>query len=59
MKPEFLGAKIMHALTVSRPKTRYVVTPEPVLNFVLNALPKRMADRLIASQLGLSPRPRA
>jgi NAD(P)-dependent dehydrogenase (short-subunit alcohol dehydrogenase family) len=59
LKPEFVGHKIMHALTVSRPKTRYVVTPEPVLNFVVNSLPKRMVDRLIASRLGLARQPRA
>jgi NAD(P)-dependent dehydrogenase (short-subunit alcohol dehydrogenase family) len=55
LKPEFLGAKIMHALTTPKPKTRYVITPEPFLNFMLNNLPKRMADRLIASRLGLLP----
>ena len=55
LKPEFLGEKIMHALTTPKPKTRYVVTPEPFLNFMLNNLPKRVADRLIASRLGLLP----
>lgn len=53
LKPELIGEKILHALTAAKPKTRYVVSPEPVLNFVLNALPKRMADRLIASRMGL------
>ena len=55
LKPEFLGEKIMHALTTPKPKTRYVVTPEPFLNFMLNNVPKRVADRLIASRLGLLP----
>jgi NAD(P)-dependent dehydrogenase (short-subunit alcohol dehydrogenase family) len=55
LKPEFIGEKILHALTAAKPKTRYVVTPEPLLNFVLNTIPKRMADRLIASRLGLLP----
>lgn len=56
LKPEYLGAKIMHALTTARPKVRYVVTPEPFQNFLLNALPKRVADRLVAGQLGLLPK---
>lgn len=56
LKPEFLGQKILHALTTARPKVRYVVTPEPFLNFVLNTAPKRVADRLIASRLGLLPK---
>lgn len=55
LKPEFLGEKIMHALTTPKPKTRYVVTPEPALNFMLNNLPSRVVDRMIASRLGLLP----
>lgn len=55
LKPEVLGRVIMKALTVARPKVRYTVTPEPVLNFVLNTVPKRTADRMIAGRLGLSP----
>jgi NAD(P)-dependent dehydrogenase (short-subunit alcohol dehydrogenase family) len=58
LKPEALGRVIMRALTIARPKTRYTVTPEPVLNFVLNTVPKRTADRLIAGQLGLNPKTR-
>jgi NAD(P)-dependent dehydrogenase (short-subunit alcohol dehydrogenase family) len=53
LKPELIGEKILHALTTPKPKTRYVVSPEPVLNFVLSTLPKRMVDRLIASRMGL------
>jgi NAD(P)-dependent dehydrogenase (short-subunit alcohol dehydrogenase family) len=55
LSPGLLGKKILHALTVARPKVRYVITPEPVLNAVLNTIPKRSADRLIASRLGLLP----
>jgi NAD(P)-dependent dehydrogenase (short-subunit alcohol dehydrogenase family) len=55
LAPEYLGQRIMHALTTARPKVRYVVTPEPLLNFVVNTLPKRMVDRLIARRLGLMP----
>lgn len=55
LKPEVLGRAIMKALTAARPKTRYTITPEPVLNFVLNNVPKRTADRMIAGRLGLMP----
>jgi len=55
LKPEVLGRAIMRALTVARPKVRYTVTPEPVLNFVLNTVPKRTADNMIAGRLGLKP----
>lgn len=56
LKPEFLGQKIMHALTTARPKVRYVVTPDPFQNFLLNALPKRVADRMVAGMFGLIPK---
>lgn len=55
LKPEYLGEKIKHALTTPKPKTRYVVSPEPFLNFMLNNLPKRVVDRLVAGRLGLLP----
>jgi hypothetical protein len=32
-----------------------VLTPEPVLHWLLNNLPKRRVDRMIAGQLGLLP----
>lgn len=56
LKPELIGRKIEHALTTPRPKVRYVVTPEPILNMVLNTLPKRTVDRLVAGRLGLKPK---
>ena len=56
LKPEVLGKKIMEALTSPRPKVRYVITPEPLQNTILNTVPKRTADRLIANRLGLMPK---
>jgi NAD(P)-dependent dehydrogenase (short-subunit alcohol dehydrogenase family) len=56
LKPEYLGKKIMHALTTARPKVRYVVTPDPFQNWLLNTLPKRVADRLVARQIGTLPK---
>jgi short-subunit dehydrogenase len=51
---EALGIAIHKALTIARPRTRYVVDPNRLLNVLMNSLPKRMADRLIARRLGLT-----
>jgi len=56
LSPERLGAAVWQALTAPKPKTRYVVTPEPFQNFLANTLPKRMVDRTIAGRIGLKPR---
>jgi NAD(P)-dependent dehydrogenase (short-subunit alcohol dehydrogenase family) len=45
---------VMLALTARRPRTRYVVTRNKLINFVLpRLLPDRLMDRLIAGKLGL------
>jgi NAD(P)-dependent dehydrogenase (short-subunit alcohol dehydrogenase family) len=45
---------VMKALTARRPRTRYVVVRNPLINWLLpRALPDRVLDRLIARQLGL------
>jgi len=54
LPPEAVGEAVKKALTLSRPKTRYTVTPDPIRNFLLNALPKRIIDRILARQLGFS-----
>src|SRR5689334_11405287 len=51
--PEKLGEAVYTALTVAKPKTRYQVSPQPVLDFLQVALPKRLVDRLVARQVGL------
>lgn len=56
LKPERLGQAVWKALTVSNPKVRYTVTPEPFQNFIVNTLPKRTVDRLIGGRLGLLPK---
>jgi NAD(P)-dependent dehydrogenase (short-subunit alcohol dehydrogenase family) len=56
LKPERLGKAVMRALTTRKPKTRYVVTPDPFQNFMVNHLPKRMVDRMIGGRLGLLPK---
>jgi NAD(P)-dependent dehydrogenase (short-subunit alcohol dehydrogenase family) len=53
--PERVGRVIAHALTVKRPKIRYTVTPNPIRNQLLNRLPKRLVDRMLARRLGLMP----
>jgi NAD(P)-dependent dehydrogenase (short-subunit alcohol dehydrogenase family) len=51
--PEKIGRAVLTALTTARPRTRYTVTPTPLRHFLMHALPKRAADRLIAKRLGL------
>lgn len=55
--PERIGEVVHTALTAPNPKTRYVVTPEPLTNWMGNNLPKRMVDATIARRLGLSRQP--
>jgi NAD(P)-dependent dehydrogenase (short-subunit alcohol dehydrogenase family) len=55
LKPEQLGQLIWTALTTANPKTRYTATPEPFQNFLVNFLPKRMVDNMVAGRLGLKP----
>ena len=55
LSQETLGRAIHKALTVAKPKTRYTVTPDPFQNFMVNTLPKRRVDRIIAKQVGLLP----
>ncbi len=55
LKPEQIGATVHTALTASNPKTRYVVTPDPLQNWMSLHMPKRTVDKAIAKQLGLMP----
>jgi NAD(P)-dependent dehydrogenase (short-subunit alcohol dehydrogenase family) len=52
--PEKIGETVLTALTAANPKTRYVVTPEPLMNWLSLHMPKRMIDRTVASRLGLT-----
>jgi NAD(P)-dependent dehydrogenase (short-subunit alcohol dehydrogenase family) len=51
--PEKIGEAVHTALTAASPKTRYVVTPEPLTNWLGLVLPKRTMDNLVAGRLGL------
>ena len=53
LEPEQVGKVVWRALTRAKPKTRYVITPDPLQNLLANTLPKRMVDRMIAKRLGL------
>jgi NAD(P)-dependent dehydrogenase (short-subunit alcohol dehydrogenase family) len=58
LAPEKIAELVHQALTALRPKARVVTSPEPVQTFIAGLLPRRWADRVIAGQLGLGPRPR-
>jgi NAD(P)-dependent dehydrogenase (short-subunit alcohol dehydrogenase family) len=52
---EKIAEAIAEALTSARPKVRYQLTPDPMRQLMLKALPKRMTDKIIAKRLGLLP----
>lgn len=56
LAPEKLGGVVKTALTAVKPKTRYTVTPDPFQNWMVNTLPKRIVDGIIARQVGLVPK---
>jgi hypothetical protein len=57
LPPERIAEVIIGALTSASPKVRYQITPDPMRQLIVNVLPKRMVDRIIARRLGLSPPP--
>jgi NAD(P)-dependent dehydrogenase (short-subunit alcohol dehydrogenase family) len=58
LPPERIGEAIHHALTAPKPRARYAVVPNRLINWTIpTLLPKRVVDRLIARRLGLTRRP--
>ena len=55
LPPEKIAERVYEALTSPSPKVRYQIAPDPMRQFILNALPKRMVDRMIAKRLDLIP----
>jgi NAD(P)-dependent dehydrogenase (short-subunit alcohol dehydrogenase family) len=55
LPPERIAERIFEALTSPSPKVRYQIAPDPMRQFILNRLPKRMVDRMIARRLDLMP----
>lgn len=53
--PEKIGEAVYRALTARKPKVRHTVTPDPIQNLMVNTLPKRVVDNMIAGRLGLMP----
>jgi hypothetical protein len=49
---DVIGRTVLTALTASRPKPCYTVTPEPIRWWIGGLLPKRVVDRLIARRFG-------
>lgn len=55
LPPERIGEAVKTALTISKPKVRYTVAPNPFEVFLTRVLPRRTVDRMIAGRIGLSP----
>lgn len=52
---ERIAEVVLEAMTSPRPRVRYQVTPDPMRRWMLEKLPKRAVDRIIAKRLGLLP----
>src|ERR1700760_828668 len=55
LPPETIAECVYNALTLPKPKTRYMIAPDPMRHFITQWLPKRMVDRIIAKRVGLMP----
>jgi NAD(P)-dependent dehydrogenase (short-subunit alcohol dehydrogenase family) len=55
LPPERVGETVLQALTATKPKVRYAVTPQPLQDLLARTLPKRVVDRMIGGRLGLLP----
>lgn len=53
---ERIGQAVHTALTATKPRARYTVTPNPFQTFLTRYLPRRLVDRMIAGRIGLSPK---
>jgi NAD(P)-dependent dehydrogenase (short-subunit alcohol dehydrogenase family) len=54
LQSDRIGRAVVSALTSPRPKVRYSIAPNPITVFLVNHLPKRLVDYLIARRLGLT-----
>lgn len=55
LPPEAIGEAIWKALTLPKPKHRYVVSPSPFEVLMTEVLPRRTMDRIVGKRLGLLP----
>ena len=54
LHPDLIGDKIVHILQTNKPKTRYVITPNKLMNYIVPGyFPDRWVDKLIGKMLGL------
>jgi NAD(P)-dependent dehydrogenase (short-subunit alcohol dehydrogenase family) len=55
LPPERIGEAVLLALTATKPKVRYAVSPQPLQDFIARNFPRRFVDRMIGGRLGLLP----
>jgi len=55
LPPEKIAERVFDALTLSNPKVRYQIAPDPMRHLMTAVLPKRMVDKIIARRIGLMP----
>ena len=54
LHPDLVGDLVLKALLTNNPKTRYVITPGKLINYIIPGfLPDRWVDRLVGKMLGL------
>src|SRR5215475_13102804 len=51
LPPETIAEYVHNALTLPKPKTRYMVAPDPMRHLITQWLPKRMVDKIIAKRV--------
>jgi len=52
-EPDVISQRALNILTSAKPKTRYRIDVQSGQNRFLAMLPKRLADKMIAKQMGL------
>ena len=54
LNPQIIGQRVVKVLMTNKPKTRYVITPQKIKNYLMPGfLPDRWVDRLTGKMLGL------
>ena len=52
--PKVIGDKVVEIMNTNHPKTRYVITPNKIKNYLMPGfLPDRIVDRMIGKMLGI------
>ena len=58
LHPDLIGNLVLKVLLTNKPKTRYVITPGKLMNYIIPGFfPDRWVDRLIGKMLGLIKKP--